>query len=53
MHENFDIFDFELSKEDIDAIKTLDTANSLFFSHQDASTVDYFVELINKRQNIQ
>lgn len=51
MQENFDLFDFELSKEDIDTIKTLDTGNSLFFSHQEASTVDYFVELINKRRN--
>ncbi len=51
MQENFDIFDFEFSKEDMDTIKTLDTGNSLFFSHQEASTVDFFVELINKRRN--
>jgi diketogulonate reductase-like aldo/keto reductase len=51
MQENFDLFDFELSPEDMDAIKSLDTGNSLFFSHQDASTVDFFIELINKRRN--
>lgn len=53
MQENLNIFDFELSNEDMDSIKALDTGNSLFFSHQEASTVDFFVELINKRRNIQ
>lgn len=53
MQENFDIFDFELSQEDMDIIKTLDTGNSLFFSHQEASTVDFFVELINQRRNVE
>lgn len=53
MQENFDIFNFELSKEDMDTIKTLDTGNSLFFSHQEASTVDFFVELINQRRDVQ
>lgn len=53
MKENLDIFDFELTKEDMDAIKTLDTGSSLFFSHQEASTIDLFVDLINKRRNIQ
>ena len=52
MQENFDIFDFEISLEDMETIKSLDTETSLFFSHQEASTVDYFVELINQRRNI-
>lgn len=51
MKENFDIFDFELSTEDMAAIAALDTKTSLFFSHQEASTVDFFVELINRRRN--
>lgn len=52
MQENFDIFDFELPKKDMDTIKTLDTGNSLFCSHQEASTVDFFVELINSRRSM-
>lgn len=53
IQENFDIFDFELSSEDMEAVKALDTGTSLFFSHQEASTVDFFVELINKRRNME
>ena len=52
MQENFKIFDFELSNEDMEAIKTLDTEHSLFFSHQEASTVDFFVDLMNQRRDM-
>jgi len=34
MIENKNVFDFELSAEDINAIQTLDTKESLFFSHR-------------------
>jgi len=37
--ENFDIFDFELSNEDMKAIVTLDTKKSLFFDHRDPEMV--------------
>jgi len=50
MRENFAIFDFTLSEQDMTLIQTLDTAKSLFFSHQDPATVDFFVELIKKRR---
>ncbi len=50
MQENFEIFDFELSPEDMAQIQTLDKAKSLFFSHQDPATVDFFVDLIRKRR---
>lgn len=33
--ENFDIFDFELSADDIERISTLDTRESLFLSYRD------------------
>ena len=39
MIENFNIFDFELSQEDIERIATLDTKESLFFSHRDPEMV--------------
>jgi 2,5-diketo-D-gluconate reductase A len=37
--ENFNIFDFELSTEDMEMITTLDTKKSLFFSHNDPEMV--------------
>ena len=37
MEENFNIFDFELNAEDMEAIKTLDTNASLFFDHRNPS----------------
>ena len=44
MEENFSIFDFELSAEDMDAIKTLDTNASLFFDHRDPAMVKWLGE---------
>ncbi|MDF2791295.1 MAG: aldo/keto reductase [Neobacillus sp.] len=39
--ENFNIFDFELGLEDMDRIATLDTKESLFFSHRDPEMVKW------------
>jgi 2,5-diketo-D-gluconate reductase A len=39
MAENFDVFDFELSSEDMAAIVTLDTKTSSFFDHRDPNMV--------------
>ncbi|SHE35326.1 Aldo/keto reductase [Cnuella takakiae] len=41
MAENFNIFDFSLSAEDMEAIKTLDTKSSLFFDHRDPAMVKW------------
>jgi 2,5-diketo-D-gluconate reductase A len=38
--ENFNVFDFELSGEDMDAITTLDTKQSLFLDHRDPAVVN-------------
>ncbi|WP_304503167.1 aldo/keto reductase [Alicyclobacillus sp. SO9] len=39
--ENFNIFDFELSQADMEAIAILDTKQSLFFSHTDPEIVKW------------
>jgi 2,5-diketo-D-gluconate reductase A len=39
MAENFDIFSFELTQEDMDAIRQLNTGTSLFFDHRDPAMV--------------
>ncbi|MBF4464968.1 aldo/keto reductase [Flavobacterium sp. LC2016-12] len=44
MAENFNIFDFELSSDDIIAIQTLDTNASLFFDHRDPNMVKWLSE---------
>nr|WP_315142401.1 aldo/keto reductase [uncultured Flavobacterium sp.] len=44
MEENFDIFNFELNFEDMEAIKTLDTKTSSFFDHRDPAMVKWLGE---------
>lgn len=43
--ENFDVFDFELSAEDMKAIVALDTEASLFFDHHDPKIVKMLGEV--------
>lgn len=50
MKENFEIFDFRLSEQDMETIRELDTNTSLFFNHQTTETVDRFVGMINDRK---
>ena len=44
MEENFNIFDFKLTNEDMSAIKELDTNASLFFDHRDPAMVKWLGE---------
>ena len=44
MIENISVFDFELSAEDMAAIKTLDTKTSSFFDHRDPQMVKWLGE---------
>lgn len=45
MKENFEVFDFTLSDEDMAAIRALDEGESLFFSHYDPDTVEFLTGL--------
>lgn len=45
MEENFNVFDFELSDEDMSRITALDGGESLFFSHYDPNTVEFLTGL--------
>lgn len=50
MGENFNIFDFELTKSDMKTIATLDKNQSSFFSHTDPNMVEWFVKLVEERK---
>lgn len=43
MAENFNIFDFELSKEDMEILKNLDKGESLFVNHYDPKFAEYII----------
>ena len=49
MAENFNIFDFNLSQEDMETIATLDTNQSLFFDHRNPEMVKW---LSNRKLDI-
>ena len=46
MQQNFDVFDFALTAEDMAVIEALDGKESLFFSHYDPQTVEWFMSII-------
>ena len=45
MAENFDVFDFELSADDVAKVAALDTGASVFFDHRTASAAKMFNDL--------
>ena len=46
MEENFQVFDFNLTTEEMAKIEALDGGESLFFSHYDPATVEWFMTLV-------
>lgn len=50
MIQNFNVFDFELSLDDMNEIKKLDTNTSCFFSHYDPKMVEWFAQMVEERK---
>ena len=50
MAENFNVFDFQLSDEEMKSIASLDTQTSSFFSHKDPAMVEWFVKMVEERK---
>lgn len=46
MEENFNIFDFKLTEQEMAEIEALDGGESLFFSHYDPKTVEWFMTMV-------
>ena len=53
MAENFDVFDFTLTDEDMAQIAALDKAESSFFSHYDPNMVEWFATMVEERKKNQ
>lgn len=51
MQQNYDVFDFRLSDEDMKEIAALDQKKSSFFSHQDPKMVEWFVKMVEERKS--
>ena len=50
MIENFNVFDFSLTPDDMAAIAALDTAKTLFFSHYDPEMVKWLINYSTKNE---
>ena len=51
MEQNFNVFDFALSSEDMEEIRKLDTSDSLFFNHQDPKMIEWYDQITKDRRN--
>lgn len=49
IRQNFDIFDFELTAEDMDKIATINTNTTVFAEHNDASTFELLASFVGKK----
>ncbi len=50
MQENFNVFDFSLTDDEMKAIAALDKKQSSFFSHTDPAMVEWFVKMVDERK---
>ena len=46
MQENFNVFDFVLTDEEMKQMEVLDTGKSLFFSLYSPETVEWFMSIV-------
>ena len=51
MEQNLDVFDFELTAEEMASIAALDTKTSSFFSHSDPAMVQWFAKVVEERKH--
>ena len=50
MEQNFNVFDFSLTEEDMQKIAAMDTQTSAFFSHYDPNMVEWFAKMVEERK---
>lgn len=50
MEQNFDVFGFTLSDEDMAVMASLDKKESSFFSHTDPNMVEWFAKMVEERK---
>ena len=50
MEQNLDVFDFELTGDEMQKIAALDTKTSSFFSHSDPTMVQWFAKIVEERK---
>lgn len=51
MRENYDVFDFKLTANNMKTMATLDKNQSSLFSHSDPNVVEWFVKMVEERKN--
>ena len=51
MEENFNVFDFNLSENEMEEINNLDSNTSQFFSHYDLKMVEWFASIVVQRRS--